>query len=160
YLEIGVRPAGSHDPYTVLSPRQPVTSTPYSVRSLNSSVADVLSSACVECVTSTQVGSVAGSAVTGPIPVASVPAGRGNSLQNTTSPQASSNFNISGDGTAGGTLAANVVNAASQYNIGGSRAFTVSSFSRNVFAGVSAGAANGLGGSNSFFGHGAGEVTG
>ncbi len=160
YLEIGVRPAGSHDPYTVLSPRQPVTSTPYSVRSLNSSVADVLSSACVGCVTSTQVGSVAGSAVTGPIPVASVPAGSGNYVQNTTSPQASSNFNISGDGTAGGTLAANVVNAASQYNIGGSRAFTVSSFSRNVFAGVSAGAANGLGGSNSFFGHGAGEVTG
>jgi hypothetical protein len=27
YLELGVRPAGSPDPYTVLSPRQPVTST-------------------------------------------------------------------------------------------------------------------------------------
>ncbi len=159
YLEIGVRPAGSPNPYTVLSPRQPMTSTPYSVRSLNSSVADVLSSACVGCVSSTQVGSVSGSAVTGTIPVASVPGGSGNYVQNTTSPQASSNFNISGDGTAGGTLAANAVNATSQYNIGGSRAFTVSSFSRNVFAGVNAGAANGLGGSNSFFGHGAGEVT-
>src|SRR5437660_12149554 len=35
FLEIGVRTAGSPDPYTLLSPRQAVTSTPYSVRSLN-----------------------------------------------------------------------------------------------------------------------------
>ena len=158
FLEIGVRPTGSPDPYTLLSPRQAVTSTPYSVRSLNSSVADVLSSACVGCVTSTQVGSVSGSSVTGTIPVGSVPAGSSNYVQNTTSPQASTNFNIDGNGTAGGTLSANVVNATSQYNIGGSRAFTVSSFSQNVSAGVNAGAANGIGGSNSFFGHGAGAL--
>src|SRR5262249_43583778 len=46
YLEIGVRPAGSLNPYTILSRRQQVQSAPYSVRSLNSSVADVLSSGC------------------------------------------------------------------------------------------------------------------
>src|SRR6266496_3426674 len=97
FLEISVRLMGSPDPYTLLSPRQPVTSTPYSVRSLNSSVADVLSSACVGCVTSTQIGSVAGSVITGTIPVASVPAGSANYVQNTTSPQAASNFSISGD---------------------------------------------------------------
>ncbi|HEX3083266.1 MAG TPA: hypothetical protein VHP99_01985, partial [Pyrinomonadaceae bacterium] len=152
FLEIGVRPAGDANPYNVLAPRQPVTSTPYAVRSLNSSVADVLSSACVGCVTSAQIGSVSGSAVSGTIPVASVPTGSNNYLQNTTSPQAAANFNISGDGTAGGSLSANTVNAVTQYNISGSRAFTVSSFSRNVFAGVNAGAANGIGGSNSFFG--------
>src|SRR5262244_994280 len=45
YLEIGVRSAGSHDPYTLLAPRQAMTSVPYAVRSLNASVADVLSSA-------------------------------------------------------------------------------------------------------------------
>jgi hypothetical protein len=159
FLEIGVRPAGDVNPYNVLAPRQPVTSTPYAVRSLNSSVADVLSSSCVGCVTNAQVGGVNGSVVTGTIPVASVPAGSNNYLQNTTSPQAAANFNISGDGTAGGSLSANAVNAITQYNISGSRAFTVSSFSRNVFAGLNAGAANGIGGSNSFFGHGAGEST-
>src|SRR5258706_3834055 len=31
FLEIGVRLAGSGDPYTVLSPRQQLTSTPYAI---------------------------------------------------------------------------------------------------------------------------------
>jgi hypothetical protein len=35
FLEIGVRPAGSANPYTVLTPRQPVNSTPYTIQSLN-----------------------------------------------------------------------------------------------------------------------------
>lgn len=35
YLEIGVRPAGSAATYTVLSPRQPITSTPYAIQTLN-----------------------------------------------------------------------------------------------------------------------------
>jgi hypothetical protein len=34
FLEIDVRPEGSPDPYTLLAPRQPVTSAPYAVRSL------------------------------------------------------------------------------------------------------------------------------
>jgi len=156
FLEIGVRPAGSPDPYTVLSPRQAVTSTPYSVRSLNSSVADVLSSACVGCVTSTQVGSVSGSAVTGTIPVASVPAGSGNYVQNTSSQQAASNFNISGDGTAGGTLSANIVRATTQFNIGINHALSLGS-SSGVFAGRLAGASNTTGSNNSFFGESAGR---
>src|SRR5262249_48958762 len=99
FLEIGVRPAGSPNPYTLLAPRQTVTSAPYALRSLNSSVADTLSSACVGCVTSTQVGSVSGSVVSGQIPVASVPAGSGNYIQNTGVVQ-SADFNIDGDGTA------------------------------------------------------------
>src|SRR5262245_56486323 len=43
YVEIGVRPTDSKDPYTTLSPRQPITATPYSIRSMNSSSADGLS---------------------------------------------------------------------------------------------------------------------
>jgi hypothetical protein len=168
YLEIGVRPMGSPDPYTLLSPRQAMTSTPYSVRSLNSAVADVLSSACVGCVSSLQVGSVSGSAVTGEIPVASVPAGSGNYVQNTTLEQAPASFNIRGSGTVNGafsastanitnTASANIFNATTQFNIGGSRAFIGSNISHNVFAGLSSGTSSG-GNNNSFFGHGAGEV--
>jgi hypothetical protein len=156
FLEIGVRPMGSPNPYTLLSPRQAVTSTPYSVRSLNSSMADVLSSACVGCVTSTQVGSVSGSAVTGTIPVASVPAGSGNYVQNTTSQQAASNFNISGNGTAGGTLTGNIVNATTQFNIGVDHALSLGIVA-GVFAGRLAGASNTTGSGNSFFGDSAGR---
>jgi len=35
YVEIGVRPAGNSIAYTVLSPRQPVTSTPYAIQTIN-----------------------------------------------------------------------------------------------------------------------------
>ncbi len=156
FLEIGVRPAASPDPYTLLAPRQAVTSTPYSVRSLSSAVADVLSSACVGCVSSTQVGSVSGSAVSGTIPVASVPSGSGNYVQNTTSPQIASDFNISGNGTAGGTLSASTVTATSQFNIGVNRVLALGS-SAGIFVGRLAGVSNTTGSGNSFFGDSAGR---
>src|SRR5215472_6110308 len=35
FLEIGVRPAGDSNPFTVLSPRQPVLSVPYAIQTLN-----------------------------------------------------------------------------------------------------------------------------
>src|SRR6267143_1225134 len=75
FLEIGARPTGSGS-FTLLTPRQQITSTPYAVRSLNAASADS-------------------------IPASGVPAGSGNYIQNTTSPQSVSNFNISGNGTAG-----------------------------------------------------------
>src|SRR5215471_14814337 len=107
FLEISVKPTGNPAPPTLLSPRQQVLSTPYAIKSLGSSSADSLSAACTNCITSGQIGSVngssiiggiSGSAITGPIPVGSVPPGSANYIQNTTSEQASSNFNISGNG--------------------------------------------------------------
>jgi hypothetical protein len=133
YLEIAVRAAGSPNAYTVLGPRSQVSSAPYSLRSLNSSVADTLSSACVGCVSGTQIGG-----------------GSSNYIQNTTSPQAASNFNISGTGTA------NIFSATTQFNIGSNRVLGIGNpGGNNLFAGIGAGQAN-TGTLNAFFGAGAG----
>jgi len=104
--------------------------------------------------------------VSGAIPVASVPAGSPNYIQNTTTQQANSNFAISGNGVAAGTLAGNEVSAATQYNLGGQRVLSVNTDSlfvginvnnattnsHNSFFGVNSGQLNALGGGNSFFG--------
>ena len=156
FLEIAVRQAGSPDLYTPLAPLQQIASTPYAIRSLVSTAADSLSIACVNCITSSQIQSVNGSAVSGTIPVASVPAGSPNYIQNTTSQQAAADFNISGNGTAGGTLSGNLLNATIQYNLGGSRVLS-NAGTNNLFAGIGAGQANTTGNFNSFFGSNAGR---
>ncbi len=153
FLEIAVKQtAGST--FVTLSPRQPITSTPYAIKSQNAATADGLSVVCVNCVTSTQIGSVNGSAVTGTIPAASVPGGSTHYIQNSTNQQTPGDFNISGSGTASGTLSANTVNAVTQFNLGGSAVLSAPGLG-NLFAGVGAGA---TGSENAFFGHDAGAA--
>jgi hypothetical protein len=161
FLEIAVRPHSAdpnNPPYATLSPRQPITSTPYAVKSMsaaNATTADGLSVACVNCVTSSQIASVNGSVVTGAIPVGSVPPGSGNYIQNIpdTTAQQTADFNIGGVGTAG-TLQANIVRAQLGYEIGGSR--VLSTGNGNTFAGVFAGKDT-VGCCNSLFGNAAGR---
>lgn len=136
WLEISLRPGASTGAYTTLTPRQQVNSTPYAIRALSA-----------ETVT----GPVPASQITGTLPPSALPAG-GSYINNSTTQQASSNFNISGNGTAGGTLSGNVVNTATQYNLGGQRILIADSQRSNVFAGLSSGAANTTGSSNAFFG--------
>lgn len=170
FLEISVRPSGGGS-FTILSPRQQISSTPYAIRTLSATTADGLSSACVGCVQDSQINAVTGSKVTGTIPAASVPDLSASYIKNTNSQQGSSNFNISGNGTAGGTLNGNVVNATTQYNLGGQRLLSGNSGNlfagalagpvntsgtNNVFVGPSAGRSNTMGSSNSFFGFNAG----
>src|SRR5690348_13219453 len=81
FLEIGVRPAGGGS-FTILSPRQQISSTPYAIRTLSATTADGLSSACVACVQDSQINQVAGSKISGTIPVAGVPTGSSNYIQN------------------------------------------------------------------------------
>jgi len=121
FLEIAVKPANGAT-FSTLGPRQPITSAPYALKSVT---ADGLSVACLSCVTSSQIASVSGSAVIGTIPAASVPAGSASYIQNDTTQQATSNFNISGNGTVGGALNANVVNAATHYKIADLRVLSV-----------------------------------
>src|SRR6185295_13101558 len=118
FLEAAVKPSAGST-YTTLTPRQQISSTPYALKSLNATAADGLSLACANCVTSSQIASVNGSSVVGAIPVASLPTGSGNYIQNSISTQPSSNFNISGTGTAGS------FNATTQYNIGGIRVLSI-----------------------------------
>jgi hypothetical protein len=163
YLELGVRPAGSPNPYTVLAPRQPINTTPYAIRSMNATAADGLSVACINCVTSSQIASVNGNAVTGTIPVASVPDLTTTYIKNTTTQQ-TANFNISGNGTiggslnVGGTLSFNIVNATTQFNLGGQRILSNAGV-QNLFAGISAGASNTSGCCSTFFGFHAGATS-
>ena len=154
FLEIFVKPAGGPT-FTALTPRQPVTSAPHAIKSLS---ADTAQSA-TEATNSAQLGGVAASqyVITTDSRMTDARNPLPNSdkyVQNTTTPQATSNFNISGDGTAGGTLSANTVNAATQYNIGANRVLSVTGIA-NTFGGIGAGTSS-TGSSNSFFGRSAG----
>jgi len=164
YLEIGVRLAGDASPYTILAPRQQLTSAVYAIRAGSATTADTATTAtsATSATTATNATQLGGVAASGYVQTsdarlsdARVPtAGSSNYIQNSTSPQASANFNISGDGTAAGTLSGNIVKA-TQYNIGGERVLSVPG-SNNTFLGVAAGSANTTGVGNSFFGRAAG----
>ena len=157
FLEIGVRPVASANPYTVLNPRQKFTSVPYAIQSFNSRNAttanDSVNLGGVPANQYVQTGDSRLSDARTPT------AGSPFYVQNSTAQQASTNFNISNDGTLGGTLTANIVKATTQFNIGANRVLSVGG--GNIFAGVNTGTVT-TGGDNSFFGTNAGmtNVTG
>lgn len=66
FLEINVYNTATSS-YLTLTPRQQVTSVPYSVRTLSAGSADSLSSACVGCVDDAKINTVSGSKVTGTV---------------------------------------------------------------------------------------------
>lgn len=88
--------------------------------------------------------------VSSPIGLTDFPAGSTFYIQNGISQQASSNFNISGNGTVGGALSANYVNSVTNYRIGNLPVFSIAGTS-NLFIGVGTGLAN-TGSGNSFAG--------
>jgi hypothetical protein len=89
-----------------------------------------------------------------PLQAADLPPGNANYIQNSLTQQIPANFNIGGDGTAGGTLSANVVNALTHFSVGGAR--VLSAIGSNTFAGLNAGRDNTTGIYNAFFGRAAG----
>ena len=149
WLEISVKPAGSPNPYTLLTPRQQVWSTPYAIRSLNAATSD----------NATQLGGVAANQYV------TTTTGNTNYIQNTSSQQPASSFHVSGVGIA------NIFSAVTHYDLGGARilfgnqnstftgkgAGTNNTGGGNSFFGALAGNANSTGFNNSFFGNLAGQ---
>ena len=208
WLEVAVKKPA--DPtFTPLHPRQRITSSPYSLKTISASTADSLSANCVSCVTDGQVsntisigsaGSVNDGALSANVAHLNVAETISGNWINTANPWADNevadNLSINNgiiDNTAigfngpaagafttltatnftgSGTTTANVVSAATQYNIGASPVLRVSGLSTfvgiatgpsntgsdNSFFGRSAGFANTSGNQNSFFGTGAGQA--
>lgn len=127
FLEISTRPSGVGS-FTLLTPRQPITSTPYAVRSLNAASADS-------------------------VPASGVPAGSSNYIRNSTSFQSNSNFNISGNGAAD-VFSARQFNF---FNVSLLKV-TGSSFNDSLFLGVGAGESQTVVGGNAFIGQRAGNL--
>lgn len=167
YLEIGVRPAGSGS-LTTLTPRSKILSTPFSTNAVNATNAANAQTAlnatnstnATTANNSLQLGGIAAnqfvqtndsrlSDARNPLP------NNTNYIQNTGAQQTASNFNISGNGTAGGTLTGNIISATTQFNIGIARVLS-SPGSFNFFAGNAAGQLNSTGSGNSLFGFNAG----
>jgi hypothetical protein len=170
FLEISARTFGA-GAFTLLTPRQQVTSTPYAVRSASSANADTATNStnATTATNATQLGGVAASQYvqTGDsrLSDARTPtAGSGNYIQNSTTQQTSTNFSISGNGTVAGTLfgstvTGNIVNASTQFNMGGSRVLRASgsASSDSLFVGAGAGANQTVLGGNTFAGQNAGN---
>ena len=114
FLEIGVRAPGGSS-FTTLNPRQAITSTPYAIRSLNAGAADTATNA-------TQLGGIAASqyVLTGDARLTDArppTAGSSNYIQNRTTQQGASNFNISGNGIIGGRLGVGAANPVARIHI-------------------------------------------
>jgi hypothetical protein len=158
FLEIRVKQS-TDEFFSVLSPRQAITSAPYAIKSLNAenstNAATATNAVQLNGLSATEyilTNDARLSDARNPLPNSS------NYIQNSTSPQAGSNFNVTGNGTVDGTLSGNVINAATQFNIGGQRVLSVPG-SYNTFAGINAGQFNTSGRANSFFGASAGQNT-
>jgi hypothetical protein len=125
YLQIGVRAGTSTGAYTTLNPRQELTAAPYAVAS--GTAVDAQRLGGFDAKSYVRQGNF------------TVPAGSGNYIQNTTTQQPTSNFNISGNGTIGGNLsvAGNVTGDLRVNGQGTGRAIIGNLFNSSNYTGLS-----------------------
>jgi len=159
WIEFSVKKSGVAGAMTTLAPRQIVSFVPYALSSINALYLDGISPSELVRTNDARLTDARN-----PL------AGSANYIQNGTTQQANTNFNISGNGTIGGTLTAgivsansisstfglstNLVNSTNGYQIGGVTALSMGNC--NTAAGHHAGLFN-LGTCNSFFGQNAGR---
>lgn len=148
YLEISISQAGQNN-FTTLSPRQKLNSSPYSIQTLRATTAltamNALSLGGVAATEYVQDDDTRLSDARTPLP------GSADYVQNRTTVQTGTSFSIGGTGTAG------ILNAATQFNLNGTRILSAPG-TNNLFAGVAAGQGNTTGAGNSFFGVDSGKV--
>jgi len=114
YLEIHVRQTGG-GAFTPLTPRQSVSSSPYTVKSLNADTAATATNASkLGGVSANQYVVTSDPRMTDTRPPT---AGSANYIQNTSLTQASSNFNISGNGIIGGNVGIGTPNPATKLQV-------------------------------------------
>jgi hypothetical protein len=180
FLEIGVRHSNASQPetFTLLSPRQQLTSTPYAIRSNSAASSDFAAAAtsATTAVNALQLGGTDASLfVQTDDPRLSnsrqPAAGSANYIQNSTTQQTGATFNIDGNGKVGGTLSANsvsvsgvifgdavggsIINATTQFSFNNQRVLTAPG--DNTVTGIAAGH-DATGFSNSFYGNKAGAA--
>ncbi|HEY8558874.1 MAG TPA: hypothetical protein VIL74_00620 [Pyrinomonadaceae bacterium] len=112
WLEIGVRKSADPPGFTILAPRQPITSSPYSIRTLSAAAADSLSAACVGCVTDARINTVSGAKITGTVANATNAVNATNATNATNAATATTAGNVTGtvgvgNGGTGATTATN-----------------------------------------------------
>jgi hypothetical protein len=146
FLQIAVFSTATNS-FVVLNPRQPVTSAPYAVKSLNSTNAQTAGNADnLGGVPASQYVQTNDSRLWND---RNPTAGSAFYIQNTTALQ-TADFNLNGNG------AANIFSAQFQFNIGANRVLSVAG-TNNTFVGLATGGAN-TGNDNSFFGRSAGAA--
>ena len=113
-LEIAVRPGSSTGAFITLTPRQPLTSSPYAIKSTNTASADSLSPVCILCVTDSHIQSIDGGKVTGVV---------ANAAAASTAVNVTGIVQIANGGT--GSVTKNFVDLSTdQSNISGNKTFT------------------------------------
>ena len=154
FVEIAVRPVGSATAYAVLAPRQQITTAPLAIRSRISNRAESADNS--DALGGLPASSYVQATDTRLADDRNPTAGSPNYIQNQTAVSQTANLKISGNATFGGNISGNVVDALTQFNLGGGR--FLSGGTGNVIAGLNAGAATTTGGDNSFFGTNAGKT--
>lgn len=159
WIEVGVRPGASVGSFTTLTPRQRITSSPYAMQSAFS----VFSTNATTAATANNALAVGGTPAAQIIKEgdarltdARVPLpGSASYIQNTTSTQTGSNFNVSGTGRAG-TFRAPTFDALGEYQSFGTRVLKVTG--DNTALGPNAGDSS-FGTFNTYLGSGAGTAS-
>ena len=80
WLDISVRKPSDPPGFTLLTPRQPITSSPYAIKTINANAADSVSAACNLCITDAQISGIDGGKVTGVVANAATAGTAANSL--------------------------------------------------------------------------------
>lgn len=115
WLQISVKKSADAG-FTTLNPRQQLTASPYSIRTLSAGASDSLSASCVQCVTDGQIAGIAGSKVSGTVASAT------NATTATTAGNVTGVVAIANGGT--GSSTQNFVDLSTTQTVGGNKTFS------------------------------------